>query len=301
MKKIKNLSHAFITLLTASSLLVACQKNTDVQDALKEETEQAITTSEADAEADVLYDDVFDNVMGINEEVGLGGSIGVFGRSSVVNTAGRFEGTDSTQRCFTVTITPLAPGVFPKKVILDFGTGCKGKDGHIRRGKVITNFSGRMVEPGSKAITTFDGYYLDSTKIQGTHIIQNNSTSNNRVFMVRVENGMLSQPSGNYVAWNELKVRTQIEGNGTPNFLNDDIFSIRGEASGTVKRNDRTIQWTSNIVEPVIRKFTCRWAVKGQIKITRNTKESLLDYGNGTCDDQATLTINGNIHSITLR
>ncbi len=97
------------------------------------------------------------------------------------------------------------------------------------------------------------------------------------------------------------RTRTQIEGNGTPNFPNDDIFNVTGEAVGALKLNNNIIEWTSAIVKPVIRKFTCRWAVKGQVKIKRNTRTSLLDYGNGTCDDQATLTINGNVHSITLR
>ena len=299
MKKIKNVRQAFITLLTASALFTACQKTNNTEVAAKLELKQASISTEADAEATVLYDDVFDNVMGTNSEVGLGGSIGIYGRSAV-KTSARFEGVDSTPRCFTTTITPLAPGAFPKTVTVNFGTGCTGKDGHMRRGKVITVFSGRMIEPGSKAATTFDGYYVDSVKVEGYHFIQNNSTSNNRIFTVRVENGKLTKPSGNYVAWNDTKTRTQTEGNGTPEYIKDDVYSIRGEANGTVKYNDKTLQWSSAIVEPIIRKFTCRWAVKGQIKITRNTNTSLFDYGNGSCDDQATLTINGQVHNITL-
>ena len=300
MKKIKNLRQAFITLLTATAMFTACQKSDDTEVAAKLEMEQATISSEADAEANVFYDDVFDIVMGTNSEVGLGGSIGIHGRSST-KTAARFKGIDSASRCFSTTITPLAAGAFKKTVTVNFGTGCKGRDGHMRRGKVITVFTGRMIKPGNKATTTFDGYYVDSVKVEGTHTIQNNSTSNNRIFTVRVENGKLTKPSGNYVAWNDTKTRTQTEGNGTPEYIKDDVYSIRGEASGTVKHYDKTIQWSSAIVEPIIRKFTCRWAVKGQIKITRNTKTSLLDYGNGSCDDQATLTINGQVHNITLR
>ncbi len=290
-----------MTLLTISVLVTSCTKNNDNQQTTQQEIEQTTLVTESDASADLVFDDVFDNVLGINDEVGLGGSIGVFGRASTENTAGRFEETDSTGRSFTVTITPLTPGVFPKTVIIDFGTGYMGRDGHIRRGKVITNFTGRMVEPGSKATTTFDGFYFDSVKVEGKHAIQNKSTSNSRIFAVTVENGKLTGPSGNYVAWNAAKTRAQVEGNGTPNFAGDDVFSITGESLGTVMRNGSTYQWASAITEPVIRKFTCRWAVKGKIKITRNDKTGLLDYGNGSCDDQATLTINGNIHSITLR
>lgn len=81
MKKIKNLRQAFITLLTATAMFTACQKSDDTEVAAKLEMEQATISSEADAEANVFYDDVFDIVMGTNSEVGLGGSIGIHGRS----------------------------------------------------------------------------------------------------------------------------------------------------------------------------------------------------------------------------
>lgn len=299
MKKIKLVRPAFITLITSLLVFGACKKSNDTQSNDEVEVQQATASSEADAQADVLFNDVFDNVMGVNDDVAFGGEVGVFARTS--NTQAREEGADSTPHCLTVTISPSAMGAFPKTVTLDFGTGCTGRDGHTRRGRIITVYTGRMTVPGSKTTTRFDGFYTDSIRVEGTHIIQNISTSNNRIFFIRVENGKLSLPSKNYIAWNSIKTRTQIEGNGSPLYVRDDVYNSIGNSNGTVKRNDINNQWSAEIIEPVIRKFTCSWAVKGQIRITGNTKTSLLDYGNGTCDDQATLTINGNIHSITLQ
>lgn len=305
MKKIKILNKAFLTVATASLILIGCQKNAELSNSVTtEELEQTITTSEGDAEAEVLYDDVFDNVMGVDDQVGLGSGIGVFGSANGNGNIGDgiASRTDSSgNRCFTVTITPLTPGVFPKTIVLDFGNGCTGQGGHTRKGKIITVYTGPMVAPGSKATTSFDNYYVDSNKIEGVHIIQNNSTSNNKIFTVRVENGKITKPSGNYTAWNKNKTWTQIEGNGTPNFPVDDVFSITGSANGTIKKGNDMVQWSSEIIQPVIRKFTCRWPVKGQVRMTRNSKTSVLDYGNGVCDNKATITINGQTHQITLR
>jgi hypothetical protein len=58
--------------------------------------------------------------------------------------------------------------------------------------------------------------------------------------------------------------------------------------------------WSSVILDPLIKKFTCRWIVKGTKRITRNNHLGILDYGNGDCDNQAVLTINGVAHTITL-
>lgn len=306
MKKIKILNKAFLTVATASLLFIGCQKSAEVSNTVSPaELEQTIATSEGDAEAEVLYDDVFDNVMGVDDQTGIGTGIGVFGSANGNGDIGDgISGrTDSTggPRCFTKTVSPLQPGVYPKTIVLDFGNGCTGPGGHVRKGKIITVYTGPMVAPGSKATTSFENYYVDSNKIEGVHVIQNNSTSNNKIFTVRVENGKITRPSGNYTAWNKNKTWTQTEGNGTPNYPVDDVFSITGSASGTIKRGNDMIQWSSEIIQPVIRKFTCRWPVKGQVRMTRNSKTSVLDYGNGTCDNLATITINGQTHQIILR
>ncbi len=182
--------------------------------------------------------------MGVDDQVGIGSGIGVFGSANGNGEIGSgISGrTDSSgNRCFTVTITPLTPGVFPKTIVLDFGNGCVGPGGRVRKGKIITVYTGPMVAPGSKATTSFENYYVDSNKIEGVHVIQNNSTSNNKIFTVRVENGKITKPNGNYTAWNKNKTWTQIEGNGTPNFPQDDVFSITGSANGTIKKGNRII------------------------------------------------------------
>jgi len=48
-------------------------------------------------------------------------------------------------------------------------------------------------------------------------------------------------------------------------------------------------------------KNSCRWIVEGTIEMVSNSKTTVLDYGMGECDNQATITVNGNINDITLR
>ncbi len=81
----------------------------------------------------------------------------------------------------------------------------------------------------------------------------------------------------------------------------DDVFSITGQASGTLKRGDKTYQWTAAITSPLIKKLTCWWISQGTITISRNnTPIGVLDYGTGQCDRKATLTVNGVIFEISL-
>jgi hypothetical protein len=84
------------------------------------------------------------------------------------------------------------------------------------------------------------------------------------------------------------------------------VFKIEGSARGRVKRGTLLVAWESAITEPLIKRYTCHWIVKGQIKTVRisTTANSpwvaVLDFGAGTCDNQAVITINGVSHQITL-
>ncbi len=299
------LSPTRLATLVCISLLVfgSCKKETSADTSQEEFASQA--SSEADAESDDIYNEVFDNVMGVNTDVALGGT-GVFGRVSP-GTYGRLES------CPIVTITKLN-GVdpFPVRIVMDFGTSCTSRDGRSRSGKIISVYTNRLIIPGAKATTTFDNYKIDSIRVEGTQIITNQSdlpTNTNCLthkWKVVVENGKLIKPNGNYTEWNSTKTIAQIEGMCTPYIPLDDIYKIEGGSNGKVKRNDLLIAWKAETIEPLIKKFSCRWLVKGGMRImrlnlsTNSPWVATINYGNGDCDNKAVVSINGITHNITL-
>jgi hypothetical protein len=82
----------------------------------------------------------------------------------------------------------------------------------------------------------------------------------------------------------------QTEGNSTPRFLLDDIFSITG--SSTVTNADSQSR-TATIQTPLRKKVICRNVDTGTILFQGPNHSLLLDYGNGTCDNVATVSIDG--------
>ncbi|HYF33379.1 MAG TPA: hypothetical protein VD993_19780 [Chitinophagaceae bacterium] len=302
---LKATSLAGILLLSLFIVIPACKK--DKSEMTSQEAEQfGRATSESDAEAEIMFDDVFDNVMGVNTDVGIGGT-GIFGQRNIQygeEIIAGVDGTDTVPACVTVTITRLnPPAAFPVKVVIDFGTGCTGRDGRLRKGKIITVYTARLVVPGSVAETTFENYSVNGIKVEGIHRVENKSTSQQWIFNITVRNGKLTKPNGNYTQWNSTKTITQIEGNGTPLFPLDDVFSIKGESAGTVKRDSTLYQWAARTLpdHPLIKRFACRWIVKGKIAIRRtNSDVAVIDYGSGQCDNKAYITINGATFEITL-
>ena len=294
-----NYRHYLILLSLSTSLfMVSCQK-----DKTPGVTEDAATMEAVSADENLLessFNAVFDDATGIDdatagEDLGIYGTAGggVYGRE--MN-----DGARTATRCFTVSVTPKERGVFPKTVTLDFGSGCETR-GHTRKGKIIFTYTGKLNVPGKQVITTFENYSIDSFSIEGKHILTNTATAgaNQKSFSVKIENGKITNVNnGKWWTRNSDRQFVQTEGNGTDFFPVDDVFSITGNASGA---NSNNKAWVSEITSPLIKKFTCKWLVKGVLEVSVNSTVGTLDFGNGDCDNKAKLTVNGVSKTITLR
>jgi len=301
MKKTITLSRLLLVFgLTGGLMLAGCKKDNSITSATTDTPEEISTTQEITADeaaTEEQFDDVFNITASMNS--GLAGEdLGVGANVSPLDELGSTTPTNPTTRCFTVTVVPNIPGVFPKTVTIDFGSGCVGRDGKTRKGKIVSIFTNRMLVPGAKVSTTFLDYYVDTFKVEGTHITENTSTSNLQGWKIQVINGKITNTNNNrWREWNSLKNVLQTEGNGTPHFPLDDVYKITGNAHGA---NSGGHTWSALVVDPLVKKFTCRWIVQGTVRLTRDNRQVLLDYGNGACDNIAIIYINGVPHIIRL-
>ena len=55
----------------------------------------------------------------------------------------------------------------PQVIIVDFGTGCEGKDRKVRSGRIIIT-STKFKNATAECIKTFEDFYVDGKKIEGT-------------------------------------------------------------------------------------------------------------------------------------
>ena len=151
--------------------------------------------------------------------------------------------------------------------------------------------------------------------IEGTKTVTNEGrdADENLYFSVTLADGKVTTPDGKEITRNFTRKRTWIEGELTPCFRWDDIYLIEGEASG-INRFGKA--YTRTIIEPLVVKPACMWITQGLVEIvnydtsitegTVSVNESgktviMLDYGNGECDDQATISVNGETKVITLK
>ncbi len=180
----------------------SCKKdNTVNQPASSTEVAASIAATQDDAVAESQYDDVFNITMGVQssdagEEIGIGAGADVIYSSAASSD---MINTPASPRCFTVSVIPNTPHVFPKTITIDFGAGCIGRDGKLRKRKIVSIYTGPMFIPGSKTSTTFVDYSVDSFKIEGTHTVENTSASNKKEWTVKVIDGKITNTNtGNW-------------------------------------------------------------------------------------------------------
>jgi hypothetical protein len=78
----------------------------------------------------------------------------------------------------------------------------------------------------------------------------------------------------------------------------DDVYLITGYFNGTDANGNAFI---ANITAPLRKEIGCHWIVSGIMEITKTGKPTkTLDYGNGSCDQYATVSVNGYVRTITL-
>ena len=184
--------------------------------------------------------------------------------------------------CPTVTVSP---GAFPKTIVIDFGTGCTPINGTIlRSGKINITLSDSLRKSGSVAVMTFDNYYVGGFKKEGTITWTNTSQGAVKSWTRTCADGKITTPNGRYWLHSGTQNITQTGGSQTL------VFSITGSHTVT---NAAGISRTSEIIQALEKKVACENIDKGSIKTSGPHHYAVIDFGDGTCDHKATISIDG--------
>ncbi len=287
-------------ILLSSVALVSCQKDSSLQNPAVSEDE-AMTATEENTAADAEYDDV--------AEIGLSAGADLEAEASDNGTATQsvndgglgvrvhlFEDLQfKIGPCTKIEVSPN-DSTFPKTVIINYGDGCICRDGKFRKGAIVLHFTGPIRRSGSVLTITFRSYFVNRVHIEGTKTIKNMSENGIHKYATLVENGKVTWPNGRGFTYEGAKIVTQVRGMETRT-IRDDVYSIEGR-NKTVYANGTVV--IKNTETPLIKPVACAWIVKGILKVKINDRVLYIDFGNGDCDNKATLKWAGGERQITL-
>lgn len=256
---------------------------------IKEEVQETILSAQEDALASNLFDDVFEQTDDAHRT-----------KEDEIYGDKKRASSELGDGCPSITIDNASPNEYPKTVTINFGDSCVGNDGRIRSGKIISTITGRYREAGTKITTLTENYYVDGYKVEGTKTIINAGRNENDLiyFTVTVTDGKITTDDGKIIERNASRTRTWTEGEETRTIW-DDVYEISGTTTGI---NSNGKSWTSTITKPLMVAVGCRWIKAGKLTVAVEDGLTLyVDYGDGECDNQATVVVNGKERTFTMR
>ena len=216
-----------------------------------------------------------------------------------------------------------------KTYTVDFGTtGCVGADGRVRTGKLFFDFSGSVPataiyyrNPGFKMVVTSSNYVVDGNAVTITNKTITNTTpagapaGTNLTWAISANISIAKANSGGNISWSCNRTKELTNTSDPLCYANQTTainwtkakIKINGTTSGTNAKGESFSATATNLV----RDFTCAPDVSkphrhpfisGTISYTPGSRPvRLIDFGNGACDFNGTVTINGQTWSFTLQ
>ena len=274
--KTKEFYLGVLSILLLCFITVSCSKDTEE---ITEDTSQDLIIEQSQKAAEV--DLTSEGIVGMME----------IAYSEIEEDGGR--NSSLFPDCVTITVNTQNGIVF---VTLDFGLGCELNNGNYVSGLVHITYG--PVQNGTRTINyEFENFSFNWKDIAGggTLFIERHNANGNPQSTAH-KNLIITFPNNTVATASGTRVREWIEGFGSGTWM-DNVFLITG---------NRAINFSSGfthsalITEALRREATCRYFVSGFVEIERNGGNALLNYGEGICDNLATLTINGVEHIIVL-
>ena len=269
----KSILIAFSVLITGVFMLISCSKeeNSKIESG-------DIQVAREETMASNIFDDAF--VQANNAFSAKNSEINNTKSASIPGAAEK----DSV----IITIDNTDPATWPKTITIDFGTGVTSNNIE-RKGKILVTVDGSYGLAGTSWIITFDGYEYNGYKVEGTKtvIFEGTNDLQQLYFSISVKNAKITWPDGKKFTWNSERQRTWTN----VALLNpyDNTFEITGTANGV---NTDGVAYSISITSPLLVSPGCNNIKQGTLVIsTEGNPDVTLDYGDGTCDNMATISV----------
>lgn len=260
----------FIPMIVAALVFASCSEESDGSDISDALLEQLDTDSEAALESN--YEDIE-----FISEAGL----------ASLDEGGRTE-RDTVLSCATI-----AHNQENKTVTIDYGDECIIRGGRVLSGKIIIVYTDRRLVPGASRTVTLENFFIDGVQVEGTRNWTNiaESLDDNPKFSITLVGGKLTFPDETSATREADHTKEWLRAN---NPLNDE-FHVEGSAEGSTRED---IRYEVEILETLVYKRACRLQrvfipVSGIKQITHGEDVAIINYGDGDCDNEVTITLNG--------
>ena len=196
---------------------------------------------------------------------------------------GRFGRGFGRGDCATRTVEEPEEGGYPKVITIEYTDDCDNGHGMSKSGKIIITLTDSVNVVGAQIIQTFEDFYVNGNLIEGT---RTRTIVSETVYTTTLEGGKITTEDGDVFTREATRTFEMIAGMDTEE-RSDDVFEITGSASGV---SSEGVTYSKTITEALVKSKDCPWITSGVIETEADGVTSTLDFGDGDCDNVATIT-----------
>lgn len=235
------------------------------------------------SEADGFYNHIFDLV---NQEVD---------EAESVEFPAKTNKTSEVDPCAEVTYYLSANNEYIENLTIAYTDENCLTNGRTRIGKIHVHLTGRLSDIGTVTTVTLEDFFIDGYQIEGTQVSKNESfdfTSYQWTVSQEVSHGKVTHStSSDFLTWESEKEIVL--------HLLDDKVIYTGSGEGISSSGD---EFEMNITTPLEYKGSCGYVVSGVYTLeVGDYYTQVVDYGDGSCDNSATVTANGQMLVFTIQ
>jgi len=196
--------------------------------------------------------------------------------------------------CPDVTIDVEGEDTYPKIITLDYGDSTVLRNGKVLSGQIVIEISAPRNSQNYMRTVTYNDFGIDSILINGMSMV----TVDKLDEMLRQfkSDFTIILADGSVVTRSSERTWQWTEGFDTEDDPSDDVILINGFVNAEFNGDSYSKQITD-----LKRIGDCRFIVAGVVTITLNDETVWsIDHGDGTCDNIATVTKDGETYEIDL-
>lgn len=207
---------------------------------------------------------------------------------------------DRYGKCLTITNDTINN----RKTIF-FNPDCQGRRWQSRTGTIVITYSDNKDSVGSFRQTTYDDFYMNGVKIEGVKRTEITTLDDlgNKTTLSTLENGKMIYEDGTFSTKAKAFTRYTVKEDGLRQYS-----ILNGNSSGV---SSDGVSYSMTITTPIKFVYNCfssnRYRGRGKIPVegiktlTKGSDITTINYGDGTCDLEATVTTNGVTEVVDLR
>jgi hypothetical protein len=182
-------------------------------------------------------------------------------------------------------------------ILLDFGETCTLNNGNVVSGKILLEY-GPLVSGTYTVTYSFQDFVFNGNGVGGGGTILYEIVNQNGNPQSTVNENITVSFPNNSVTGNRVGTRISewVEGVGSGTWM-DNVYHVNGNWQTQFTNG---FERSGEVTEPLVFKTACRWIVAGRLEVAQDGLTAAIDFGDGSCDNQAVFIYNGEEYPFTM-